>query len=95
MSESEFLHETKNYKVVVGLSPFGHSDSTASSQYLIVNKETGVVEAEHRVKAYALAWSEQFEELLAAFYENKAKPEVPQEFLPNFDGIPTPPDSPV
>lgn len=86
----DILHETEHYKVIIGLSPWGSFDHASSSQYLIVNKETGVVEAEHRVKAYALAWSEQFEELQKAFYDNKP---VNRDVLhiPSFEGIPTPP----
>lgn len=58
------LFETNNYRIDIGPSKF--TDVT-DNMYLIVNKTTNVVEAEHRVLGYAKTWCKQFEELLSDF----------------------------
>lgn len=94
MTESNLLFETAHYSVTVGITPWTDFNKDTSSQYLIVNKETGVVEAEHRVKAYAFAWAVQFEELMESFNENQGKvPPKGEKFTPSFEGIPTPPET--
>lgn len=55
------VFETETYAVEVGPSEF---TDVKASMYLLVNKVTGVVEAEHRVLGYAKSWCKEFETIL-------------------------------
>lgn len=60
----ESVFETTNYEVQIGPSKFTDVDD---NMYLLVNKVTNVIEAEHRVLGYAKTWCKQFEDLLTEF----------------------------
>lgn len=76
------IFETDNYAVKVGPSEF---TDVKADMYLLVNKTTGVIEAEHRVLGYAKSWCKEFETILK---ESEAK-ELGFSKMPG----PPPPDS--
>jgi hypothetical protein len=67
------IYETKNYKVVTGQSDFVQTGpDTKPTLYLIVNKETNIVEAENRVLGQTITWCRHMQNLYENSAENKA-----------------------
>lgn len=58
------LFETDNYYISVAESPFVVMEGKSPSMYVILNKGTGVCEAEHRILGTAIEWCKHIQHLL-------------------------------
>jgi hypothetical protein len=58
------VYQNENYKLIVGVPPATPQDPEPTVGYLIVNKETGVLESWHSILFYAKQNADMFNKLL-------------------------------
>lgn len=83
---STFLFETENYGLLLGTSPFVEVEGKNPPIYIIMNKDTQSIEAEHRVLGMAISWCEGVQKSLdEAKTGKRVTDDIPAPPIPNFD----------
>lgn len=72
------IYENASYKIVVGLPPKTVEFPEPFEVYLVINKDTGVLETFHQVLPYAKNWADQFDAYLRGVDADTEKVVDPQ-----------------